>query len=270
MPAFRDNNTVEEINLQEVEDYSSDSVLSGSHHDQLPSVEEARMHAAKTLAKSGSTGGKSFGLSKRLPRFSYRVWAAVGGVILVILGVSLAMRGGRQQTASLKESDPQTYFDNLITNQIALNKTGDFEEKYSYQSLAKRWMLQDDEILMTSTPVELQQRYALYCMVHATQLTVWTTESHNIPHCHWAGVTCTPNEGSNVVTRINLRDAGIMGDLPREMMLLDHLQVLNVKANADLSSVPDELCKVDKDVEIKIDCDTVVTCNCCYECVGSN
>lgn len=246
------NNSIDDLNLHDLEDYSNNDVI----HDQLPTVEDARMHARQTLSK---TNGSSNGKKKFILIF-------LGILVVVLASVGIAVGVGKpQKDAPLLNEDQADYYDRLITS-FALNATHDFAEKYSYQSKAKLWLLQDDEILPTATHEELRQRYALYAFFHATQpLHVWW-KSQNRHYCEWRAITCsTLDDGTRVVTRLELRDHGMSGAVPPETAMLKNLQVLNINANHNLLSVPDELCDFQPPIDIKADCERV-QCDCCTNC----
>jgi hypothetical protein len=299
--------------LDEVEDYSSDSIIGANQqqqqqypqHDQLPHVEEVRQYAGggtRTTLKSRRGGWRS----------SFKLAILVLGVCLVIVGVMGHWRNGTadgsgatvastttsttlntteapdEDEAEVEENyfhirPPQLQrtsmggsaeslmsvedYEELITG-FALNPISDFSNKYSYQSLARRWLLKDSDILLNATHPEIEQRYALYCLLLATDAVMWMP-SKNIPECGWDGVTCETYEGdcshdSRLVTRLNLRNVQMQGDLPNEILLLKHLEVLNLNANPNLKSIPEGLCDRDG-LEIKADCDRL-PCTCCSEC----
>ena len=248
-------------------------LLQPSHyHDQLPAVEEIRLFASSSSKRSPS---------RKKRRTTTRTWKcfALGmGFMLVLLGVAAVLfQVVRDQpildlfrtstsSSTASAANPHTssseYYERLI-NGIALNATVDFQDKYSYQSIAKRWLLKDTDILVNATLTELKQRYALYCILLATDGVMWMP-SKNIPECRWDGVTCAVVESSRVVTRLNLRNTHLQGDLPDEILLLKNLQVLNLKANHDLKSIPLGLCE-GHSIEIKANCEQI-GCKCCSDC----
>ena len=252
------------------------------HHDQLPAVEEIRLFESSSLS-SRRRKTSTLRKKRRTTTTTWKCFALGMGFMLVLLGVAavvfqLATNQPVLDLFRIRSSDsgssiPTTanphsstsssdYYERLI-NDIALNATSDFQDKYSYQSIAKRWLLKDTEILLNATVTELEQRYALYCILLATDGVMWMP-SKNIPECRWDGVTCAVVESSRVVTRLNLRNTHLQGDLPDEILLLKHLQVLNLKANHDLKSIPLGLCD-GHSIEIKANCEQI-GCKCCSEC----
>jgi hypothetical protein len=266
---YEDNNDI--LNLHDVEDYSNESIISGVRNgdpqDQLPSVEDAKLYA-----------GRPTGLSKH-PRLrnggpevppSYRFLAVGISLILLVFGVSLSKPLTEQPKEALPppSNRPETYEQQWMDD-IALDPSHDFQSESSYQSLAKQWLLQDDKLLATATRTEVEQRYALYCLLHATQsdVPVWT-HTRNIPECHWDGVTCQSYEDSSVVSRLNVRHVHMQGDLPPEMLLLTHLRVLNINSKNEITSVPEGLCDIDS-ISIKGPCG-LSGCECCSACDPDN
>lgn len=234
---------MEETNLHEVEDYDSEIT-----HDQLPSVEEAR------TAMGGTAPVKSFN-----NKLWNRVAMATCGLVLVIIAFSFA-RGMDEEVVQLDIS--------ASLNSIALGGFSDFEDADSYQALAKESLITDDMVKDYTFP-ELQQRYAMYCLHHATGGLdgTWIEERgwkrKGMPECMWSGVTC--RAGTNEVTRIELRNNGLQGEIPAEISLIPNLTVFNVNANQDLvGSIPDSLCEVEG-LDVKVDC-SVVQCDCCSNC----
>ncbi len=235
----------DDVNLHDIEDYSCDDVS----HDQLPSVAEARATISRKPAKS-----------------SLKVWYMVGGLVaLTIFIIAIAV------PVSNKPKGDKEIGNNVekAIHQVSLNGKSDFQDEKSYQSIAKRWMV-EDPLVENYTYDQLQQRYALYCLHHATQPTLWT-ESHGwkrkgVPECLWYGVTCDPD--TNMVVRINLRNNGLQGTIPPEVSLIPQLAVFNVNANIELTGrVPSHMCDVksERGLDIKVDCQ-YVTCDCCDEC----
>jgi hypothetical protein len=249
MPSSSDPNS--DINLHEVEDYSSDIP-----HDQLPSVEEARMAAGVALGKAS-----------RIP--SKKIWYIGAGLVaatLLIVAIAVPVsnnsspKGDKQIGNSVEKA----------VHKISLNGKADFEDEAAYQSFAKRWLLEDD-LVEDYTYDELQQRYAMYCLHHATNPDGWVDATgwkrKGVPECDWFGVTCNPDTG--MVTRINLRNNGLEGQIPPEVSLIPDLLVFNVNANSNLTgSVPMHICDLrsERALDIKVDCDSV-TCSCCSNCV---
>ena len=236
----------DDVNLHDVEDYSSDGVT----HDQLPSVAEARANIPSKPAKS-----------------SHKVWYIAAGllaftvfVIAIAVPVSNKNKGG---------SEPIGKNVGKAVNKVALNGKSDFKNDNSYQSVAKRW-LEEDSLVKSYTYDQLQQRYAMYCLHHATGPYSWVDASgwkrKGVPECQWYGVTCDPV--TNMVQRINLRNNGLQGTIPPEVALIPELSVFNVNANGNLTgTVPDHMCNAhsQRGLEIKVDCATI-TCECCSNC----
>lgn len=256
MPSSSDPNS--DINLHEdVEDYSSD--ITGGEHDQLPSVEEARMAAGVALGK-----GNASRLGSPSKRILY-IGAAVVAVTLLI--ITIAVPVSRKNNPPKGDKQIGNNVEKAI-HRISLNGKSDFDDDSTYKSLAKRWLVEDD-LVKDYTYDELQQRYAMYCLHHATGNSgSWTDATgwkrKGVPECDWFGVTCDPTTG--MVTRINLRDNGLVGQIPPEVALIPDLTVFNVNDNQNMTGgVPFDLCQRSATLNIKVNCDTV-TCDCCVNC----
>jgi hypothetical protein len=242
---------INDLNLHEdeVEDYSSDIP-----HDQLPSVEEARMQAGVVLRKTS-------------PASSRKKTMAFGLLALTLLIIAIAVpisnknkpvNGDEQIGNSVKKA----------VHKISLNGKSDFKDKSGYQSFAKRWLL-EDKLVEDYTYDQLQQRYAMYCLHHATNPEGWVDATgwkrKGVPECDWYGVTCDPD--TSMVTRIDLRDNGLKRHIPPEVSLIPQLNVFNVNDNPLTGSIPDHICdlQTERALDIKVDC-AVVTCSCCSNC----
>jgi hypothetical protein len=227
----------DESNLHDLEDYSSEN-----NHDQLPAVDEVKMSMS-----SGSGGGKSSIVKRYM----------IIGLGFILLFMAIAIPLSKRQGGKVKSVEK-------ALNKLALNGKKDFKNSTSYQSISRRWLL-DDPLVEDYTQEELQQRYAMYCLHHATTPSKWTTATgwkrKGVPECEWYGVTCPPD--TNKVTRIELRSNGLKGAIPPEVSLLPHLQVLNVNANDLAGQVPNEICE--RKWDVKVDCDKL-TCQCCTNC----
>ena len=238
---------MEETNLHDVEDYDSEIT-----HDQLPTVEEAK------TAMGGTSSMKTFNTK----RFNNAGMALVLVIIFFIL--LKGYKGSEDQ--KVKDLDLVEVLDiSASLNSIALGGPSDFEDPNSYQALAKNSLVTDD-MVKDYTFEGLQQRYAMYCLHHATGGLdgSWIEERgwkrKGMPECMWHGVTCAP--GTKDVTRIALRENGLQGEIPPEIALIPNLEVFNVNSNDNLvGSIPDSLCAVDG-LDIKVDCN-VVQCDCC-------
>lgn len=240
----------DDVNLHEVEDYSSDIP-----HDQLPSVEEVRTNAGVAIRKSSPVSRK-------------KIWlVGFGLAALTLLIVAIAVPVSRN---SPPKGDKQIGNNvEKAIHRIALNGKDDFDDSNGYQSFAKRWLV-EDKIVEDYTYDQLQQRYAMFCLHHATSPTGWVDATgwkrKGVPECQWYGVTCDPK--TQMVTRINLRGNGLEGEIPPEIALIPELSVFNVNANQNLTgTVPSLFCDQESDraLDVKVDCE-YVTCTCCSNC----
>lgn len=262
--------SLEEMNLHDVEDYSSEVT-----HDQLPSVEEARSHQY-------TKGGKGHG------RRSYAIWCAVTALFIVLVTIIVIPFDERRSEPNLSLEDNEfagpasspvgspTMNPNAVAVEemeirlikIAMNGAADFVDDSSYQYRSMRLMV-DDDTVYDYEDVKLKQRYAMYCLYHATRGPgVWVENGgwkrKGIDECDWFGVQC---DEEGVVTRINLRSNGLKGEIPQEMALMEGLDTFNVNANALEGEIVGPFCDLQNAnaIDIKADC-TVVACDCCSNC----
>jgi len=251
--AMHPSSDINDLNLHEVEDYSSDVP-----HDQLPSVEEARFAAGVTLRKASSR-----------PPSRKKVWyVAFGLVALTLLIVAIAVPISNSKTPSGDEQIGNSV--KKAVHQIALNGRADFKDNKSYQSFAKRWLMEDD-LVKDYTYDKLQQRYAMYSLYHATNPAEWVDATgwkrKGVPECDWYGVSCNPSTG--MVTRISLRNNGLRGEIPPEVSLIPELVAFNVRSNEKLKgTIPDHICDLhsERNLDVKVDCESV-SCSCCTGCL---
>ena len=251
--------SMNDLNLYEhdVEDFSSDVPT-----DQLPSVEEVRTQA-QMMMKRGIHGESSGGSSRKKLMYA---GVCLVFVIMVIVSIAIPMsHRGPKGDELVKDNLKKAVY------QISLNGKADFKDESSYQSFAMKWILEDRFIHNQEyTYNQLQQRYAMYCLHHASGRLGWTNSTgwkrKGMPECRWYGVTCDPN---GLVTRINLRDNGLRGTVPPEVGLIPKLSVLNLNANPGLGgTMPTHVCRLtesERQLEVKVDCETV-SCSCCTAC----
>lgn len=254
----------EDLNLHElgdVEDFSSEVPT-----DQLPSVEEVRMHAHMTKSRGGSR--------------SNRKWVWVTAVtLLVVVGVVIAIAVPVSKNRSIPQGNAIVNPRKLeqTIHQIALNGKDDFENESSYHSHAKRWLMEDNLLQNQEyTYDQLKQRYAMFSLYHATGASsAWQVSNgwkrKGVPECDWYGVMCDID--TQLVTRIELRNNGLTGTTPPEVSLIETLQVLNLNANSLTGSMPPHVCQLTefegsdgRTLEVKVDCATV-ECDCCVNCI---
>jgi len=85
-----------------------------------------------------------------------------------------------------------------------------------------------------------------------------------MPECEWHGVTC--DEVTGLVTRVELANNGLRGEIPPELGLIDTLETLNLNANHNMKgSVPSHVCHLatSKNLNsVKVD-ENYVKCSCC-------
>ena len=236
-----------EDEMYDLEDYSSENPTprdgdgEENIHDQLPSVAEAKLH--------NTSGGSS--PSKKLI-------FAVSGTFLVLLIIIISVAGAKKGAKLNVEQ---------ALNQIAFNPDEDFVEG-NYQYRAKTLLLDDSKIDDYSFE-HLRQRYAMYCLHHATSPNLWKEtkgwKRKYVHECKWYGVMCDEKDR---VTRIELRDNGLRGEVPPELKLIDTLEVLNLNANKDLTGDMPVCEQKPHQLVVKADC-AAVNCHCCANCKSS-
>jgi len=235
-----------DVNLHDIEDYDAELP-----HDQLPSVEEVRTTVGGTKPIN-STNKKLF-----------YILASVTIFVVLIVAIAVPSKGKPRGNKQIGHNIGRD------VNRIALNGKKDFKNSNSYQSFAKRW-LEEDALVKNYTYNKLQERYAMYCLYHATDPQGWVDATgwkrKGVPECEWYGVSCDLSTG--MVTRINLRNNGLGGEIPPEVSLIPQLQVFNVKSNVNLTGqIPSDVCDLHarRGLDVKVDCATV-TCSCCASC----
>jgi hypothetical protein len=253
--ASNNNNDIEDFN--DVEDYSDAVPYSDGNattdHDQLPSVEEIKSNT-NFVAKSSKRRGYVLGLG-------------LLGLMILLIGLIVAAVVDNPEKRANKPVPNVT----AALHAIALNGPADFEDESSYQFAAMWNILPDANVHETYSYDRLQQRYAMYCLYHATNPKRTWVENKGwkrmgMDECKWYGVTCEPDE--NMVTRIELKSNGLGGTIPEEVLLIPKLQVLNVNSNIKMEGdVPSPVCEMQayRQLDIKVDC-SVVGCDCCTNC----
>ena len=237
-----------EDEMYDLEDYSSDpNPHTDEHgeqniHDQLPSVAEAKLNTS-------SGGGSGSLMSKKF------LYAASAIVVLLVVIIAVSVGGGKGNSMNVEEA----------LNRIAINPEEDFVEG-TYQYRAKRWLLEDEKVKKYSFD-QLRQRYAMHCLYHATSPESWYQNKgwkrKSVNECKWFGVMCDEQDR---VTRIELRNNGLKGEIPEEIKLLDSLEVLTLNANEMLhGKMPFCGHKHPHNLVMKADCEKV-TCDCCDNC----
>eukprot|EP00934_Nitzschia_sp_Nitz4_P002559 Nitzschia sp. Nitz4//scaffold151_size53849//24103//24798//NITZ4_006722-RA/size53849-processed-gene-0.71-mRNA-1//-1//CDS//3329537141//2549//frame0 len=227
-------------NLHDVEDYSNEETT----HDQLPSVEEA-------ISNMGTSPRKESSFSKRK-----MIMAGLGAFVLFLVIIIPVAR---------KNSSPYVTNVEAAVHRMALDSSTDFDDETSYQSKAKAYLVEDDFVQGTYTYAQLKQRYAMYCLYHATSPDSWSTATgwkrKGMSECEWHGVTCD----GIWVTRIEIEGNGLAGEIPEETTLIPRLSTFNVNQNNDLEgAIPDGLCD-NSELEVRANCE-VVDCDCCANC----
>ena len=239
----------QEDELHDLEDYSSKDIAD-EQHDQLPSVDEVKINAKSTSGHKRSL-----------------IIYGVVLVVLIIIGIIVGT-SRRSSKNAMALQGPTNLNITAALHDMAMEGEADFQDKDSYQ-YAAMWDMVQDDMLETYTFEKLKQRYALYCLYHATSPEFWKNDKGfkrmGKDECKWFGVTC--NE-VGMVTRVGLRNNGLTGEIPKEVSLIPELKVFNVNANDGLSgSIHWELCMKEKweGLDIKVDCDNVY-CKCCSNC----
>jgi len=235
-----------------LEDYSDTGLaqpnIAAGNHDQLPSVESVRM----------TMGGGSGRSIKRKYMLGFGLAILAVGFLAVVLG------GGGNKGPALGDLDVEQALEH-----VQEEAGGDIENKDSYQ-YAAAWHLRPDEMVTHYSYDKFKQRYGMYCLYFATGHEFWVDDKGwrrmGTDECDWFGVMC--NE-QGMVTRIELRNNNLSGNIPPEVSLIEELEVLTVKANDLSGHVPSPVCELQqssgRELHIKVDCNAV-SCACCSDC----
>eukprot|EP00339_Tiarina_fusa_P006234 CAMPEP_0117082342 /NCGR_PEP_ID=MMETSP0472-20121206/57988_1 /TAXON_ID=693140 ORGANISM="Tiarina fusus, Strain LIS" /NCGR_SAMPLE_ID=MMETSP0472 /ASSEMBLY_ACC=CAM_ASM_000603 /LENGTH=267 /DNA_ID=CAMNT_0004810547 /DNA_START=11 /DNA_END=814 /DNA_ORIENTATION=+ len=261
---LNNNNDLDLEDFNDVEDYSDvpasksndDDTQTTSEHDQLPSVEEIK--SANNFVKSSSSSSRRCSI----------IALGFAGLTILLVGLIVAAVVDNPEKRAAQVVPNVT----AALHEIALNGASDFEDPDGYQYAAMWNILPDANVHETYSYERLQQRYAMYCLYHATNpKRTWVENSGwkrmGVDECKWYGVTCDDKD-DGMVKRIELKSNGLGGTIPEEVLLIPKLQVFNVNSNTGMEGeVPSPMCEVQeaRKLDIKVDC-SVVGCECCSNC----
>ena len=208
-------------------------------HDQLPSVEDAKMYNATANRRTRRRRGRVF-----------TKMALVCGVAIACVSYGMHARTKNQHRKAVAS----------LTETVRLSHPDAFRDSGSPQSRALRWMLHDDGLrlpLPSNRTDPFVQRYIIAVLLFA--LTDSTTKpfmpqndlrgaydllsgSHE---CEWnmvdaegvtTGFLCGNDDGS--ITDIVLPGADLDGELPREVEALNHLESVDMSGNLIHGKLP--------------------------------
>lgn len=123
-----------------------------------------------------------------------------------------------------------------LRSDIALRGGTEFDEVDSYQSDALLFLLEREHLFENRSTMKLQQIYALLCFYYATggekswnSINQWLS-GHD--ECSWPGVIC---DAQLNVKKLDLTESGLVGEIPNELVLLEHLEDLLLEDNSGLT-----------------------------------
>ena len=123
-----------------------------------------------------------------------------------------------------------------LRSMVALRGGSEFDDQDSYQSKALRFLLEREDLYGNRSIMRLQQIYALLCFFHGTGAgPSWSSHFHWIDgedeECLWTGIECDAQDN---VFKLELVDGGLNGEIPEELVLLEHLTDLNLEDNPSM------------------------------------
>merc|ERR1712151_763514 len=126
-----------------------------------------------------------------------------------------------------------------------INQTEDLplSNDSSPQSMALKWIIDEDELKMDANDENLVQRYVLALLYFSTSGNNWDSSFNwlsEYSECEWwDGITCTED---GKVEIINLRSNGLLGTIPSEIVLLGFdLKELLLNENSLSGTLPTEI-----------------------------
>lgn len=137
-----------------------------------------------------------------------------------------------------------------------------FADPSSPEAQALLWMQDEDPLeldpLDFDNHVRIDQRYALTTLWFNSQ-NDWFEQTNwlNEDECTWLGVTCAEpdaatrrernlQEGTSVVTQLELEGNNIQGTIPADVSLLTDLQILNLASNVVNGPIPSSIAGLNK------------------------
>jgi hypothetical protein len=150
---------------------------------------------------------------------------------------------------------------------VAVNGENTFVDPLSPEARALKWLQEDDPLQLD--PIEfanhyrLDQRFALLSIWFQSEFT-WFDETNwfSDDECTWKGVTCetvSPDlrrklqDGSQVVTGLDLASNNVQGNLPDDIQLLQYLETLNLSMNDLSGPIPSSIGNLDFMQELRLD-----------------
>lgn len=140
-------------------------------------------------------------------------------------------------------------------------------ESGSGEALATIWLVRDDNLELEHDDDGLLQRWIVALLYFQTEGPNWEVSKFLTAdtECDWEGITCND---SGDVTSIVVTETGLMGVVPPELAMLDHLTTLDLRGNRLEGEVPEDLCFVETIETMVFDCGEppLFDCDCCTPC----
>lgn len=215
-------------------------------HDQLPSPEETQ------VATSSITRPLRSPRRTTITCFPDRTTCALLVILVILLATSLLCyyfipRDISEEPIStfgingtlLPTAAPTPYLHPIearLRSDVALRGGMEFDDVDSYQSKALQFLLARENVFENRSTARLEQIYALLCFYYGTgAASSWNSnvqwlKGHD--ECLWRGVLCDTNLQ---VKKLDVTDVGLSGEIPNELVLLEHLKDLILEDNSGLT-----------------------------------
>jgi Leucine-rich repeat (LRR) protein len=162
-------------------------------------------------------------------------------------------------------SDPSERESCILQKLSYISGPDAFSNKNSSQYQALDWLVNNDELKLSSDDDTLVQRYVLAVLYFETNGDEWfnCTRFHNSScaflsaagECRWGGIGC---DDTNSVARINIDKNNLNGPIPTEMGALSRLDELDLAQNALIGTIPGSIASLSELIYLDLDMNNLV------------
>jgi len=167
--------------------------------------------------------------------------------------------GGQNTSTTLPPDSRQARIRSFLASKSP-NGGALFADPTSPESQALQWLENSDPLQLdpsnSDTHVQLEQRYALLTLWFGSPNN-WFNQTNwlNGDECSWWGVTCDVTttagrrnlqNGTAVVTRLELKANNVQGNIPEDLALLTDLEILNLEKNSLKGTLPSTMSALEK------------------------